>query len=141
LSLLSTSSVSNPATRRAWSGFVTMFWPSMMSPDPPPVTPRRKLPPLFGAPLAVGPEVVADVPSSLLHAASAPLNAKPPARYPPPIRIWRRVNRTSLSSSSREPDLSATVPPLAFPVHRCRGRPARRRPSGEATTGELGHRP
>ena len=39
------ASVSQPAIRRAWSGLLTMFWPSMMSFAVPPVRPTRKLPP------------------------------------------------------------------------------------------------
>src|SRR3954452_1164508 len=46
------SSVSNALTSRAWSGLVMMFCPSKMSLAPPPVTPRRKLPPRLGVPAA-----------------------------------------------------------------------------------------
>src|SRR3954452_4778025 len=46
------SSVSKALTSRAWSGLVMMFCPSKMSLAPPPVTPRRKLPPRFGLPAA-----------------------------------------------------------------------------------------
>src|SRR6188472_3176423 len=46
------SRVSNAVTSRAWSGLVTMFCPSSMYLDPPPVTPRRKFPPRLGLPAA-----------------------------------------------------------------------------------------
>src|SRR6478736_2860002 len=57
-----------------------MLWPSMMSLAPPPVTPRRKLPPFLGVPAGVEPPpLAADDEEPLL-----PQAARPPASRTPP---------------------------------------------------------
>ena len=71
------SSVSQAVRSRAWSGLVMMFWPSMMSLAPPPVTPRRKSPPRLGVPPADPPLSVEE--SLPPHAARAAAIAAVPA--------------------------------------------------------------
>jgi hypothetical protein len=57
-----------------------MLWPSMMSPEPPPVTPSRKLPPFLGVPAAALPPLeLLDEEELLPHAASVPASTTPPA--------------------------------------------------------------
>src|SRR5437773_606486 len=64
-----------------------MFWPSMMSLEPPPVTPSRKFPPRLGAPAAPVAEPVLGVEELEPHAAASPPTAARPA---PPMRSCRR---------------------------------------------------
>ncbi len=61
-----------------------MFWPSIMSLAPPPVTPSLKLPPRFGTP---PPFELLEVP----HAASTLAIDAPAASMPMPMSNWRRV--------------------------------------------------
>src|SRR5690242_14462011 len=55
-----------------------MFWPSMMSLAPPPVTPSRKFPPRLGCPAGCVGLVDGDEPL-LPQAARPPTTARPPA--------------------------------------------------------------
>src|SRR5215831_3402170 len=65
-----------------------MFWPSMMSLEPPPVTPSRKFPPRLGVPAAaVDDELVLDEEEPEPHAAARPPTAASPAA---PARSCRR---------------------------------------------------
>src|SRR5438445_6788343 len=91
-----------------------MFWPSMKSLEPPPVTPTRKLPPRLGVELLV--LAVGDVP----HAARMPATDRPPASAPAPISSSRRVidRRGSISgrlgvSSMSWPLLKRWVDPVS----------------------------
>ena len=81
------ASVSQLPIRRVWSGLVTMLWPSMMSLAPPPVTPRRKLPPFLGVP-AAGVE-------------------------PPPLRGRRRAAAAAGRQATGEQDPARTYEKLA----------------------------
>src|SRR5262245_48395286 len=72
-----------------------MFWPSMMSLAPPPVTPSRKFPPRFGPPPAPPRAGLVPVDELLPHAA-----ARPPATARPaaPLTSCRReISVMSLS--------------------------------------------
>src|SRR4051795_13125037 len=123
-------SVSQLPIRRVWSGLVTMFWPSMMSLAPPPVTPRRKLPPFLGVPAALEPPLPAGDDELL----PPPQAARPPASSTvlAPTRRSRR-ERPPLASPERSLDLSTiSSPPLdrrgpAHP-HRDPARMIHRRP-------------
>src|SRR2546430_14383662 len=65
-----------------------MFWPSMMSLAPPPVTPSRKFPPRLGVPAApVDDELVLDEEEPEPHAAARLPTAASPAA---PVRSCRR---------------------------------------------------
>src|SRR5215831_16986778 len=73
-----------------------MVWPSMMSLEPPPVTPSLKLPPFLGVPVAVVPPPPLELLLLPPHAASVPASASPPA----PMRSSRRdMGRLSRLSS------------------------------------------
>src|SRR5438128_493270 len=63
-----------------------MFWPSMMSLDPPPVTPSRKFPPRLGFPAADDPPVLGEGDEPEPQATRPPAAARPAA----PMRICRR---------------------------------------------------
>src|SRR6267378_5713709 len=99
------SSVSNVAIIRAVSGAALMFWPSMKSLEPPPVTPTRKLPPRLGVELVVVP--AGEVP----QAARMPATDRPPASAPAPIRSSRRETDLPRSSSGRLDFSSMSCPP------------------------------
>src|SRR5262245_44634934 len=64
-----------------------MFWPSMMSLEPPPVTPSRKFPPRLGVPAAAVDVLVLDEDEPEPHAAARPPTAASPAA---PARSCRR---------------------------------------------------
>src|SRR5205823_82168 len=67
------TSVSQPVTIRAWSGRVTMFWPSMKSFVEPPDTPIRNVPPRFGVAASTASRpALADSPSALEPRMTAP---------------------------------------------------------------------
>src|SRR3954454_12689746 len=90
-------SVSQLPIRRVWSGLVTMLWPSMMSLAPPPVTPRRKLPPFLGVPAAgVEPPPLGDDDEP-----PPPQAARPPASSTPPAPT--RSSRRESESRSMSP--------------------------------------
>src|SRR6266699_697839 len=87
-----------------------MFWPSMMSLEPPPVTPSRKFPPRLGWPAACVGLVDGDEPL-LPQAARLPATARPAA----PANNCRR-------------EISAMSEPLLFV-----GADAARGPVGQGT--------
>src|SRR6058998_1054470 len=74
-----------------------MFWPSMMSLAPPPVTPSRKFPPRLGVPAACVELVDGDEVPLLPQAARPPTTARPAA----PVNNCRR-------------EISAMSEPLLF---------------------------
>src|SRR5215470_17262080 len=86
-----------------------MFWPSMMSLEPPPVTPSRKFPPRFGAPAAPVVEPVLGVVELEPHAAANPPAAARPAA---PMRSCRR--ETSVMSCPFCPPTRAVPPGPAY---------------------------
>src|SRR5712691_4655075 len=73
-----------------------MFWPSKMSLEPPPVTPRRKFPPRLGVP-AAPPVVAAPGDEELLpHAAARPPATARPAA--PEMSCRREIRDISVIS-------------------------------------------
>src|SRR5436190_13713622 len=122
-------SVSQPPIRRAWSGLVTMLWPSMMSLAPPPVTPRRKFPPFFGAPAGVDPPPLPAVEDEPLP----PQAARPPAsRTPPAPMSSSRRERESRSKSAPASGLRLSTIESPFVVWREVQRAGSRRPADGA---------
>src|SRR5215470_20451700 len=117
---------------RAWSGLVMMFWPSMMSLEPPPVTPSRKFPPRLGAPAAPVAEPVLGVEELEPHAAANPPAAARPAA---PMRSCRR--ETSVMLCPFYPPTLAVPPgrPAFLPV-KVRAMSSRRRGSRHESAGE-----
>src|SRR6266480_665368 len=90
-----------------------MFWPSMMSLAPPPVTPSRKFPPRLGWPAACVELVDGDEVPLLPQAARLPVRATPAA----PANNCRR----EISAMSEPPLFVGSEPPLFVGVGAARG--------------------